>query len=454
MKSSNQAQQNPTNDNIDNCQVRAKTSKPTRARSGMATVAYWRGRLYNNTYKGRDGQTVIMPEYYVRLRHDGVTKQVRLDYSDKEKAAEQALQKFLRLEKEGWHVINSRLSRLPASPTIDEFCEFYAATTTSFERTPRKISITTYCRCLRQIAALAGAKHVRDLSVESIEQARDSYRTKARKQNRADSRIQNTLAKMLRNAAACFSVEARAVMQRRGFTTENPFAGIRRSQDIQPVVPLPLAVVDRIYKDAHLLRDGDPSAPLLKTRRKGTSWGVKDWRLPHPDAYAALLLGIGVGLRANEIDKARWSWLKLDRSDECFVEVGEESDFKPKGGMMRRIKIQQDVYDALVALRIDKASPYIVVGIEREASASGEGYRQHTTLRTVSAWLRLRGVEKNILRGHPLHRLRGQFGSEIATHFGLFAAQKLLGHSSPTVTAKYYAAQTELPTLTHVRIMG
>ena len=38
--------------------------------------------------------------------------------------------------------------------------------------------------------------------------------------------------------------------------------------------------------------------------------------------------------------------------------------------------------------------------------------------------------------------------------FGLFAAQKLLGHSSPTVTAKYYAAQTELPTLTHVRILG
>ena len=449
MKSSNQAQQNPTNDNIDNCQVRAKTSKPTRARSGMATVAYWRGRLYNNTYKGRDGQTVIMPEYYVRLRHDGVTKQVRLDYSDKEKAAEQALQKFLRLEKEGWHVINSRLSRLPASPTIDEFCEFYAATTTSFERTPRKISITTYCRCLRQIAALAGAKHVRDLSVESIEQARDSYRAKARKQNRADSGIQNTLAKILRNAAACFSVEARAIMQRRGFTTDNPFAGIKRTQDIQPVKVLPLAVMERIYKEAHLLRDGDPRAPKIKTRRKGTSWRINDWRISHPDAYAALLLAISAGLRANEADKARWSWLKLNSKGDYFIDVVEESDFQPKSGMMRRIKIQQDVYDALIALRSDKTSPYITGGLERKPSASGEGYRQPSTLRTVSAWLGLRGVKV-----HALHRLRGQFGSEVATNVGLFAAQKLLGHASPTTTAKYYAAQTELPTLTHVRIMG
>ena len=95
--------------NLDTCQVSAKTQKPLRARSGMATVAYWRDRLYNNSYTDRSGRTVRMPEYYVRMRHDGVTKQVRLDHSDKDKAAEQALQKFLRLESEGWQVITSRL---------------------------------------------------------------------------------------------------------------------------------------------------------------------------------------------------------------------------------------------------------------------------------------------------------------------------------------------------------
>ena len=63
-------------------------------------------------------------------------------------------------------------------------------------------------------------------------------------------------------------------------------------------------------------------------------------------------------------------------------------------------------------------------------------------------------METEEIKGNPLHRLRKQFGSEVATGFGLFAAQKLLGHSSPMVTAKYYAAQTELPALTHVRIVS
>ena len=84
----------------------------------------------------------------------------------------------------------------------------------------------------------------------------------------------------------------------------------------------------------------------------------------------------------------------------------------------------------------------------------GWGYRCRETLRIVNTWLRERGVEANEARGNPLHRLRKQFGSEVATAFGLFNAQKLLGHSSPTTTAKYYAAQTNLPELTHVRIMG
>ncbi len=86
--------------------------------------------------------------------------------------------------------------------------------------------------------------------------------------------------------------------------------------------------------------------------------------------------------------------------------------------------------------------------------AHSEGYRCAEALHVANVWLRVRGIEADKKRGNPLHRLRKQFGSELATSYGLFAAQKLLGHSSPTVTAKYYAAQTELPELTHVKILG
>jgi hypothetical protein len=41
--------------------------------------------------------------------------------------------------------------------------------------------------------------------------------------------------------------------------------------------------------------------------------------------------------------------------------------------------------------------------------------------------------------------LRKEFGSLVATQFGLFHAQKLLGHSTPVVTAAFYAGLTSLP---------
>ena len=443
------------------CQVDDKTEKRVRVRSGEGTAAYWRARLFRNSYRDRDGNTVEIPEYYVRMRREGLTKRVRLHTSDKDSAADEALRVSERLSREGWSAITDGQARLPSSPTIDEFCDLYRTATASMERSPRKISIATYTRSLCQLCALAGVKQIRDLNRGAIEKARDAYRAKARKQGRLDSAIQNTISKVLRNAGACFATEARAIMQRQGINVENPFAGMKRTQEIQPVASLPADVIARIWADLPQLRDGNPDAAVTdvgafrkhyqKRQGRKARWLPVDFRRPHPHAAACVLLALGAGLRRNECDKARWSWLKFDGKGDCFIQIGEESDFKPKGGTLRLIKIPREMHDALVRTRTDLFSPYVLGGQESpKKTASGEGYRRPETFRAVNQWLRNRGV----VGKNPLHRMRKQFGSELATEFGLFAAQKLLGHSSPTVTAKYYAAQTELPTLSHIKIMG
>jgi len=398
------------------------------------------------------------------MRHNGTTRRVRLRNSDKDKAAEEAQDLAGRLETEGWSVITARQARLPASPSVQEFCDLYRKAALSMERMPRKITVANYCRCLHQLCSLAGVKQIRDLTRTSIEKARDVYRAKARAAGRTDSAIQNTVSKIIRNAGACFSTEARSIMQRDGFMVENPFAGIKRTQDIQPVSPLPRNIVEGIWDSASRLRDGDPDALAPDAHRFRKRYRMKhghkarwlpvDFRQPHPDAYVALLLALGVGLRANEIDKARWNWLRFDAKGDCYLDIREEDDFKPKGGTLRMIKIPRTLHDAIVGARHDLSSPYITGGQASSRTAeSGEGYRRPETFRVVNLWLRMRGVEEGKPGGHPLHHLRKQFGSELATEFGLFAAQKLLGHSSPSVTSKYYAAQTELPTLTHVKIV-
>jgi integrase len=434
----------------------------------MGTVNYWRARLFRNTYRDRQGNTVEVPEFYVRIHHAGVTRRVRLTYSSKDQAAEEALGLFHRVLEQGWGVVTNRQARLPASPTIDEFIEAYEKATASMDKAPRAITVRLYARSLRQLCAIAGVKHVRELTREVIEKARDGYRAQGRAKGRADSSIRNSLSTVIRNAASCFSREARAIMQRNGLTLDNPFTGIKCSSDIQPVSPLPHNIVERIWADASLLRDGDPSAPAIDLNRyvkaykrvhdnrEPGRWVPIDFRQPHPDAYAALLLAFGCGLRANEVDKARWSWLKSDSQGNCYIEIAKEADFRPKGETRRLIKIPRELHEALVATRIDMGSPHILGGpMSSESSEQGGGlYRRPNTFRTVNRWLRDRGVEAGNKYGKPLHRLRKQFGSEIATSFGLFAAQKLLGHASPTITSKHYAAQVDLPNLTHVRIAG
>ena len=41
--------------------------------------------------------------------------------------------------------------------------------------------------------------------------------------------------------------------------------------------------------------------------------------------------------------------------------------------------------------------------------------------------------------------MRKLFGAQIATGYGLYVAQKLLGHTDPKITSDYYAALCSIP---------
>jgi len=433
------------------------------SRSGRGTVQYWKGRLFKNKVWRKNGIEVI-PEYYVRLRHDGVTKRVHLSTSDKDLAADEALGLSIKLAKDGWGVINDRLDRKAVGLTVDEFCNEYRKAAEGIDNPPRPISINQYVRHLKQICTLADVKTMRDLTANAIDKARDKYKLMARAEQRSEASIQNSLGIIIRNAAACFSKRARNVYRRNGIDYENPFIGISKPQKIEPVAAINQDVMLKIWKDLPLLRDGDPNVITPDRKKyatryrkahngKDARWFPIDYSKPHPDAYCAILLALGLGMRRNEIDKARWSWLKYDSKGNCVLEIRHESDFTPKGGTNRFVRIPNELHLELEKARVSLDSPYVLGGAVKD-NPKVFGYRRRSTLRIASEWLRDHGIETGKLRGNPLHRLRKQFGSEVATSFGLFQAQKLLGHSSPTVTAKYYAAQTNLPELTHVRILG
>src|SRR5262245_5970453 len=116
--------QGKTDSNPEISQVGVKTQAARRrVRSGEGTLAYWRAKLFRNTYRDREGKTVEIPEYYVRMRYDGVSKRVRLHSSDREKAAEEALGLFERVLEEGWNAVERRQARIPGNISIAEYIE-------------------------------------------------------------------------------------------------------------------------------------------------------------------------------------------------------------------------------------------------------------------------------------------------------------------------------------------
>lgn len=461
MKTANKTEIGASEQILDGRQVDDKPKR--RVRSGEGTLAYWKDRLFRNTYTGADGNKVEIPEWYVRLRFDGETRRVRLHTAEKEAAAAEALSLSGRLSKEGWRAVEMGQARLQATESIDSFCETYREVSKGLERPPRDISVDNYVRSLKQFAALAGVATLRQLRPEVIEGAREKYRRQARAKKRVASAIENTFAKILRNSAACFSREMLVALKRRGIVVQNPFADVKKGIEIKPVVPLPESVLQRIEKEVPVLRDGDASAadpsvlPFVASHRKKhgrkPQWRAIDFRQPHPEAYVAVLLALKAGLRANEIDKARWSWFRNDGKG-WILTIAEEEDFTPKGGGQRSIRLATDLYEAIAATRKDAsiymlgertarpsysvADGVITVGPKKK---SKEHYRRPEVLRTAALWLRLRGLKD----ASPLHRLRKQFGSTVATAHNLFVAQKYLGHSSPVVTAKHYAGLVGLP---------
>ena len=184
--------------------------------------------------------------------------------------------------------------------------------------------------------------------------------------------------------------------------------------------------------------DGFMRHPLLREPRKsytppanaaiaGLVEDAKALKLTAPGAYCAFLLEMYAGLRAGEAVGARWDWIRDNGTAGAWIEI--PPTFKSKAN--RIISLDPVAFAELQQLRVGE---YVI--------PEGNEWARHKIVhRVLGPWLKLRlgaGRKTN-------HELRKLFGSAVARHSGLFAAQKALGHSSPKLTSDYYAGVLNLP---------
>lgn len=335
---------------------------------------------------------------------------------------------------------------LGSDPTVKELGEAYQGNLRFFDKAPSPESARYYASMLTRVAKLAGATRLSEMTPDAIQKAKLKYLKSCEQKGRDRDSAVTTLAAMIRNAAGVFSRQSLEIFRQQGLEITNPFSGVKvRGVKVKAYSPMARELVSSIWSKAHLLRDGDPEAgPPSDDDRSGT-----DFRQPQPAVYAVLILELGLGLRRNEADKARWDWIFQAADGRRYLEVRETADFKPKSRQSRIIPMADEVWDALKPMKEDD-SVFIVPGplIAKPAKVAHRSYRCLGAHEALVFWLRKLGVTDP----KPCHALRKEFGSYVATCFSLFHAQKLLGHSTPVVTAAYYASLIDLPELQPTRM--
>ncbi len=328
-----------------------------------------------------------------------------------------------------------------SNPTIAELGECYMSSLHTLDKAPTQETARYYVSKLQKIGILSGAIRISDLTPEAIQKAKAAYVRSATKKKRDPESITTTLASMIRNAAAVFSRQSLEAFRQQGLNITNPFATTKvRGVKVRSYTPMSRDLVTAIWDNARLLRDGDPEAPPPDISNKSTT----DFRLPQEEVFALLILELGLGLRRNEADKARWDWLFQGSDERRYLEVRETQDFRPKSRQSRVIPVADEVWDSLKSLQ-NRDPVFIVPGPPPSPTAltASRSYRCDKAHRALVFWLQKAGVSD----AKPCHALRKEFGSYVATCFSLFHAQKLLGHSTPAVTSAYYASLTDLPHL-------
>jgi integrase len=396
------------------------TSKKVAKKWPSDHVNHWREKVDFQQWS-KDGKNQETADLYVRIQVHGKRKAFNLGTSNREEAAKKARDIYTKIKNHGWVTVeNAKPVAAPLVPTVGKVVEILETRATHLSPN----SSTQYAIALRQlasqIAGISAAKVGRPLwrpavdnlplttiTPQSVREWRTA-RLKKAKDPIETARASNSINSILRNARGCFAPVMQAHYLDEGLgEIPCPFNGVKLERPKK----------SRAYRstiDAQHLVNSIAQHPQL-------------------DVRIILLLALTLGLRRSEIDRLRWNHLNL-KARTISIETTEEGSVKSVHSE-RVLDIPEWLAETLSENKpAQSKSKHLIAGTKTESHR----YRAENAFKIAVQWLRARGISG----AHPLHTLRKEFGSHIASTHGLHAASKMLGHADfSNVTALYVDAK-------------
>jgi integrase len=394
---------------------------PKRAAHSKTSVAHWKQRVAI-----REGKH----SYSVQIAHNGRRRLFSLDTADKETAAAKALKIYLGLITVGWRDTEEQHREQTGRPsscaTVGELID--VATRLS---SARPESLRAYTEALRRITAgildlpparkfkppqkswraTVDATPLDRLTPAAFLAFKNKLLRTAKTPAERDSRV-NSFNSLLRNSAALCSQKIRPfIAQEINLPQALWFEGVAKEK--QP----PLAYKSTIDAASILAAAGEELA------------GTK------PEVFKALLLTLALGLRRSEADKLLWTQFDFEAGTLAIQDTeAKRLKSRDSAGVLG---LDAELVETFQRFHRQRKGPFVleVPPRSRGGSTRAGGYRCTPTFKALIDWL----VKKGVPARRPIHTMRKEVGSLIATRDGIFAASRFLRHSDIGITSRIYA---------------
>jgi integrase len=403
---------------------------------------HWERKVFKSSYR-EDGGRTEAKTYSVRIAYRGARHSFPLGLSNLRESAKKARDIYMHVLSHGWEgtLAHYKPDYAPPEPEAEEMTVGRYIEVAGRVSKVRPRTLHGYFVGLRSIAGGvlsledrgAGTKAERRQKVEEmplanltfakVEAWKAAYRARAGADLLAQRRAEATFNSVLRQAKALFS--------KKKILAE--YAKLKLPPLSLPD-PLPLEGVDLWEQSISRFKYESKIDPAVIIERAAAELGGK------PEFYECwkiFVLALLCGLRKAEIDYLEWRLVELDRG---LLRIQETSYFSPKSKHSACVDLDKELVEILREAKARSTGPFVIEsGREPRGPGKHSRYRAWGHFEKLNQWLR----EQGITARKPLHELRKEAGSLVIQLQGIYAAQQFLRHSTPDITAKFYADKKE-----------
>lgn len=404
---------------------------------------HWAGRLKKRSYADRQGHTVEVPEWQVRMFHAGREDWFNLGTANKAAASVKARDIYVHLKIHGWDATLAKYkprAEEKVDVTVGEFLDQVKAVSGL-----KPVTFEIYAKKLRSLVAGAfkidggKAKHDyvnggHDKWLDRVHAVRLGRLTPDTVNDWKVRQLKAASKNPLRLKRASVTIRSILLSSKALFSPN-----IRKHLTLRLPAPLPFEGVTLPEAGKSRYKSEIEPALLLTAAKRELADGIQAEGQPvnpRPELFKIALLALGAGLRRDEIDKLQWKQIQWNRNA-IRVETTEHGSIKSTESEAD-VDVDPGLLEILKAYmpKPGQGSPFVIESPvqPRPEATRNHHYRCNRLFKELVKWLHGKGLTAR----NALHALRKEFGSQICAQAGIFAASTALRHSSINLTREYY----------------